>query len=335
MPPDSFRWVYDVIALVGIDDAQWDSKTITGVTDLLQALIYYDAPLMSMINTSPGFHDFLTGRCIHLLCKSLSVTGNISSLAAHLLIRKDVLDWFRNSETRAVLQEASVWSSLARFSLELQDYVQFTTEFILRGWAIAIIPDWQPHVRRELCSWIAAFFRGEIPRRPRWDLSKEYISVLKTVWVFTVGDYAFTEDEEEALGLSFVALTNLWDGFDFRSSGNFEHASAWLRCTGYAIRSGYHTRHSGWTPISSSFQTGFGFPLARSLLRASERARETFTINSTSDPNNPGTSLRGADEDAAARTLEPCKRWQRNCEQLIFGKSVTNIQCSSGTTITC
>ncbi|KAJ7484217.1 hypothetical protein FB451DRAFT_1363778 [Mycena latifolia] len=275
-------WVYKALESIDTDgQEEWDSRTVTRVASLLQALLYYDA------HPAPTVHDYndpLTIKRIHLLLQALSTSGDISRISAHLLVRSKVMDWFKDDDLRTILQTASVWSSLARVSLELEDHFQFSKHFIRLGRTLSDIPDWHSHVRRELCSWITTFLRGEGIAESLWGLAQEYNTVLSRVWRVNTTGYDFLDHGERALALTFVAISTVWADFDFTASGSVK---PWLDCTSIALSYGkYFSKDNTWIKTSPQFQQTFTMPLASSLLKAADRARTTLLGNSSNGSEN-------------------------------------------------
>ncbi|KAJ6599924.1 hypothetical protein DFH09DRAFT_1070610 [Mycena vulgaris] len=280
MKPDTDpSWIYTALESINVpteDQEQWDDRTVTGVAGLLQALLYYDAypaPATTVFSYVDQAHS-RTRKNIPLLLRALSIPGDISRIAAHLLVRDKVFSLFQHTELRAILQEASVWSSLARVSFELEDHFQFSRQFIHMGQALAGIPAWHSHIHGDLCAWITTFFRGDNIAESLWGLAEEYNSVLSRVWNIDTYGYKAADNGEKALALSFVALQKIWNEFDFTGSGSLDEAERWFRCTSIVVYSRRYCRQDNeWVEISPKFQTMFPVLLATSLMRAAERAR--------------------------------------------------------------
>ncbi|KAJ7794778.1 hypothetical protein B0H14DRAFT_119576 [Mycena olivaceomarginata] len=163
-------WVYEALESVvpGEDTAEWDSEIAAGVSNLLLALYYHDAPPLK--------------KHIHLIVKAISMGGHISRPAGFLLLWRDVVDWFQDPRLAPILQHASVWTFLLHLTPQQYNWIN---ECILLGHMLSEIPDWQPHLEEELCSWITLFFRS------KWDLAEKYNSVLTNIWQPPSGGYAF------------------------------------------------------------------------------------------------------------------------------------------------
>ncbi|KAJ7106212.1 hypothetical protein C8R44DRAFT_327039 [Mycena epipterygia] len=254
-------WVYKALNNVDVSTEghdQWDDLMVAGVSGLLRALNYYDVPLLK--------------EHLPILLQALSVPGDIFQNAAHLLVKENIVDWFQDHELQPILQASSVWPSLARVPIDINSH-SFTKNFIHLGYTLANIPDWHPHIHKELCSWITAFFKYE-----PWDLAEKYNSVLSTIWNPDTGDYEFANNIEKALGLSFVALSNSWESFNFGMSDSLQESVKWLHCTSSMVmRTRYYYREYPWllaTEMTPHFKTIFSVPLRNSLINAATAAKE-------------------------------------------------------------
>jgi hypothetical protein len=142
------------------------------------------------------------------------------------------------------------------------------------------IPDWQPHLEEELCSWITLFFDS------KWDLAEKYNSVLTNIWQPPSGGYAFITPNEEALGLTYAALSGFWEGFDVSTLSSIEKSPSWLRCTGLVMLRKGPVIHNegGWTEHIEStpeFKAAFSVPLQNSLVKVVAVARDTIPSQSS------------------------------------------------------
>ncbi|KAJ7794785.1 hypothetical protein B0H14DRAFT_119712 [Mycena olivaceomarginata] len=261
-------WVYEALesAVPGEDTAKWDSEIAAGVSNLLLALYYYDAPPLK--------------EHIHLIVKAVSMSGHISRPAGFLLLRRDVVDWFQDPQLGPILQHASVWTFLVHWTLRQHNW-NWYNECILLGHMLSEIPDWQPHLDAELCSWITLFFRSE------WDLAEKYNSVLTNIWQPPSGGYAFVTPNEEALGLTCAALSGFWEGFDVSTLSSIEKSPSWLRCTRLVVLCRgpkIYDEEAGWTELLEStpeFKAAFFVPLQNSLVKVVAVARDTISSQSS------------------------------------------------------
>ncbi|KAJ6569139.1 hypothetical protein B0H19DRAFT_1350036 [Mycena capillaripes] len=262
------HWVYRALDNISAeDDHRWRHR-ITGIAGLLQALLYYDTP------PAPEH--------VHHLLRALTISGDISKNATRILLRNNIRSWFEDDELGPMLQGASVWASLTRVALELNDDAQFI-RIIRMGYTLVAMPDWKSQIGGDLCSWITIFFRVW-----NWELVEKYNYVLERIWNPDGGDYAFMDDTETALGLTFVALCKVWEDMNFTSLGGLHESVRWLRCTSSAIfhRVYEDKSHDHWIAITSSswFKTQFSTPLRNSLVKAAAAARREVAGESSTTP---------------------------------------------------
>ncbi|KAJ7106223.1 hypothetical protein C8R44DRAFT_805896 [Mycena epipterygia] len=253
-------WVYKALNNVDVSTEghdQWDSKMEAGVSGLLQALHYYGVPP-------------LKGH-LPILLQALSIPGDISRNAAYLLMQKNIVDWFQDHELQPILQASSVWSSLAGVSIDVGSD-SFCQDFICLGHILANDPDWHSHIYKELCCWIAVFFECGL-----WDLAEQYNSVLSTIWNLDTGDYEFANTNEKAVALSFIALSNNWEDFDFGTSDSLKQVVSWLHCTAshFAVLREEYSYNDKPLKLTPQFQTIFSLPLHNALMHAAKAAKTT------------------------------------------------------------
>ncbi|KAJ7850644.1 hypothetical protein B0H14DRAFT_3137589 [Mycena olivaceomarginata] len=247
-------WVYEALesAVPGEDTAEWDSEIAAGVSNLLLALHYHDAPPLK--------------KHIHLIVKAISMGDHISQPAGSLLLRRDVVDL-----------HASVWTFLIHWTPRQYDWV-WVNECILLGHMLSEIPDWQHHLEEELCSWITLFFGS------KWDLAEKYNSVLTNIWQPPSGGYTFITPNEEALGLTYAALSGFWEGFDVSTLSSIENHHL-----GYAVLGPKIYNEETWRTeqleSTQEFKAAFSVPLQNSLVKVVAVARDTIPSQSS---NNDG-----------------------------------------------
>ncbi|KAJ7106192.1 hypothetical protein C8R44DRAFT_942035 [Mycena epipterygia] len=258
-------WVYKALEAVGVPteaNDQWDNRTVAGVSGLLQALHCYDIPPLK--------------EHIPILLQALSISGDsdISTNAAHLLVKENIVDWFKDNELWPILQSSSVWFSLVHVPVNFNSH-SFYVDFI--SLALANVPDWHTHIWKAFCCWITAFFRLGL-----WDLAEKYNSVLYTIWNQDISDYEFSNNREKALGLSFIALSNTWEAFDFGASDSLKQSVLWLHCTSSSFLAlGDHLYHDQRFKVTPPFRTNFTLPLQNSLIHAAAVARQMADNGST------------------------------------------------------
>ncbi|KAJ7850649.1 hypothetical protein B0H14DRAFT_3137591 [Mycena olivaceomarginata] len=241
-------WVYEALesAVPGENTAKWDSEIAAGVSNLLLALYYYDAPPLK--------------EHIHLIVKAISMGGHTSRPAGLLLLRRDVVDWFQDPS----------WDQF--FSMHMCGHFLSSGPYSNK----IEIPDWQPHLEEELCSWITLFFGS------KWDLVEKYNSVLTNIGQLPSGGYEFITPNEEALGLTYAALSGFWEGFDVSTLSSIEKSPSWLRCTKLVVlHKGptIYNEEAEWPEQIEStpeFKAAFSVPLQNSLVKVVAVARDTI-----------------------------------------------------------
>ncbi|KAF7345627.1 hypothetical protein MVEN_01581900 [Mycena venus] len=270
-------WVYEALNSAIIpshNPDEWDIETQTGVASLLLALHHYDAPPLE--------------EHIHLILRALSTGGYISEHAALLLLQSNVVNWFQDAQLRPMLQQAGVWAFLTHWLLEINDS-ELNDECILLGRTLSTMPDWQAHLRQEQSSWIAIFFGST------WDLVDEYNTVVTSIWKPSIGGYAFTSRNEEALGLTYAALSQVWQEFDFSTSRNLKNSLPWLRCSGQVVLFKEFTNYLTGKVLrrvvvtqTADFTKTFALPLRDALVQAGHQ----FTSASSNGKEDGEAGLR-------------------------------------------
>ncbi|KAJ7106253.1 hypothetical protein C8R44DRAFT_942122 [Mycena epipterygia] len=263
-------WVHKALNSIQVpteDHGQWDSRMVAGVSGLLRALHYYDLPPLK--------------EHLPILLRVLSISGDISKNAAHLLVQDNIVNWFQDDELRPMLQSSSLWSSLVHGPM--MDYIShsFYKNFIRLSRTLTDIPSWHSPIQKELCSWIHSFFKSG-----PWDLAEKYNSVLSMIWNLD-SDYEFANNIEKALGLSFIDLSTTWEGFDFGTSDSVEKCVSWLRCTSSVVlHSNSYYDYNSEDPskpvldVTLHFKTIFSVPLHNSLIHAATAAKEIMEDSS-------------------------------------------------------
>jgi hypothetical protein len=259
------NWVYKVLnsfptAVEQDNQDGWDSRTIAGVSSLLNALLHYHAP--------PHKEN------IHVLLRALLIPGDTALTAASLLLRDDVVDWFQDDdEMWSILRKASFWSSLVQVAQQSTSVYPIGVFFIQMGFHLAERPDWHLHIREELCSWIEIYFQTE------WDVAEKYNSVLSRVWHPETGGYEFSNNGEKALGLPYAILCQVWKEIDFSTPEGVNKSVPLLRSTILvALRQSYVDWKKDQGPvtykITLNFKTTFLVPLRDSLIHAAVAAKK-------------------------------------------------------------
>ncbi|KAF7345629.1 hypothetical protein MVEN_01582200 [Mycena venus] len=269
---DDAHWVHKALNSViipGDNQYQWDDDTEAGVAGLLLALHYY--------NTPP-----LKEHLPFILQNLLPPGGDISRNCVLLLLQENVVSWFEDDVVRPMLQNASVWPSLTRL---VENEGGLSENYLFLGHTLQEIPDWEPHLCPELCSWISIFFRAH-----EWDLAYKYTAVLARLANPSTGGYTFADSAEEALGLTYTVLSNFWNTLDFSTPDSLQKSANWLDCSCLAVlRMGSEIYPvAKWeprdVPTSAEFKEAFSSPLQESLFKAAAAAkRESLQSSSTGE----------------------------------------------------
>ncbi|KAJ7821644.1 hypothetical protein B0H13DRAFT_1920611 [Mycena leptocephala] len=225
-------WIYKALDSINncTEDNVWDNRTITGITGLFNALLHHgSAPAKEHIN---------------IILRGLSTSGPIYTSATHLLLQKNIINWYQDDKLQSILQKASVWSLMMS---DVHNVICLAENCIQLGHNLCEIPSWQPFIHGELCSWITIFFSGE-----RWDLLEKYTSVIATIWTPDSGGLV-----KNLARLQFHCLAYL------------NQIVQMLRCTSLVIlRTEYEDpEHFGRVKITPQFMTAFLPPLHSSIIR--------------------------------------------------------------------
>ncbi|KAJ7323979.1 hypothetical protein DFH08DRAFT_817455 [Mycena albidolilacea] len=280
----STGWVYEALKRISVEDnVKWDSETEAGVAGLLLALYYCDTPPLK---------DHVQAILQVLLTtgKSPRKESTLTRNAGLLLLKTNLENWFQDPDLEPILQEASVWARLiTQWIPQAGDY-DMDHKGILLGYILSKLPSWQPYLKQHLCSWITLFFQS------KWDLAAKYNSVLMKIWQPATGGYTFTDSDEEALGLTYAALSQGWQEFNFSSSEALAKVTSWLRCSSRVLlRETFYAKqararvvqHLG-TIKATELTNTFLLPLRSSLVQAAAAARHKIT-QSNHDPLAIGT----------------------------------------------
>ncbi|KAJ7327638.1 hypothetical protein DFH08DRAFT_940873 [Mycena albidolilacea] len=264
--PGTPDWIYEALKSDVIPigrSAEWNSKTQAGVAALLQALHHYDA-------VPPK-------ESIHVILHALQIGGDISDLAAIILVETS---WFQDPELETVLRDASVWTYICRGLPE--STTEWVQQFICLGHTLAQLPGTQSQLFQEgLCAWISAFFSQ--PWWERQSLAEQYVFILTKIRKPYTASYAFINTDEEACGLTYVALSDIWEDFTFFTQSSLDELILWLHCSRKVLWHQYEKCHAA----TVAFQETFSVPLQRSFAKAAEAARH----GALSVSSNGGDSL--------------------------------------------
>jgi hypothetical protein len=114
---------------------------------------------------------------------------------------------------------------------------------------------------------------------PQEQLQAPYLSVLEHIWgVKYTGTYQFTKDTEKTLAWTLIALSIVWEGFDFSGQQTLQDFYQLIWCT---ISTAFKSQYELYTTdkvrnilISPNFRAAFYRPLGDSLIQVAKKARD-------------------------------------------------------------
>ncbi|KAJ7858840.1 hypothetical protein B0H14DRAFT_2748090 [Mycena olivaceomarginata] len=214
-------WAYN--ALEQLDRSQPTDPAVIG--DLLQVPLHYGHILARP--TPAVFRAIIWA----ISCDS----RRTNQLACHHLLLPSAHHCFDDNELRPLLQQNSTWTSLALVLVQAPvlyppDFMfPMTAQYIALGDKISQTPDWNPVITQDLPGWLStltALLGGDPEGEPR----RSFCRVLSRLW-----DAGESESEqfgdEKALVMSFTALANAWDRFDFSNSQTIQPLMRLIECT--------------------------------------------------------------------------------------------------------
>ncbi|KAJ7245581.1 hypothetical protein C8J57DRAFT_1679668 [Mycena rebaudengoi] len=276
-------WVYAALQNVhqSNDSAEdWDTAMEECVPCLLEALCHAgEVPVPSE-------------KVLQVILKALSTEGPCSNQAMKLLIKAK--SWFIDTDFQSTMQKHNVWSQMGvvimKTSLQTQVYGE---EYIQLGEMLSSITEWTSYIRRNPLHWTTTYLG--MSEHTQEKLQTPYLSVLERIWgqKYT-GTYWFTKDSEKILAWTQIALTIVWEGFDFSGQQTLQDFHQLIRCTiSTAFRSQYkfYTIYTGRAHnilISPNFRAAFYTPLGDSLIQAARNAEDMVPGGPTQSDNQDG-----------------------------------------------
>ncbi|KAK7031928.1 hypothetical protein R3P38DRAFT_3508230, partial [Favolaschia claudopus] len=207
--PDAESWIDHALRSIPRPINKQEENIVETLNGLLCALYNHGIP---------PYTDSL-----ELLVQLLSIPGDVSLTAAHLLIQDKVHDWYTDPELGPKLRDQSVWALLS--AVILKDSVMFP-DYVDLAYLLSTIPEWQPHLKKEKCCWIHRFRPINIHGKHL----EKYNAVFKRIWVPHLS-ISTKSPLEEAIGLVFVTLSEFWASFDLAAPLDTESLFAWLECS--------------------------------------------------------------------------------------------------------
>jgi hypothetical protein len=213
-------------------------------------------------------------------------------MAAVILCK--VESWFLNLDLEPIMQEHNVWflMGVAVVAMMKQQSRMWTDsvnkEYIRLGIKLSGLTQWTPYIRRNPSHWIT-ICNG----MREWvrAVDSPYLSVFERIWgVKYTGTYQFMKDSEKTFAWALIAVSIVWEGFDFSSPQALQDLDPLIRYTiSTASKSHYRAVEMSFNPadilISPSFRATFYTPLGDALFQAAKKARDMITGVPTQSDN--------------------------------------------------
>ncbi|KAK6985067.1 hypothetical protein R3P38DRAFT_2661874 [Favolaschia claudopus] len=246
---DAEHWIYNALRCIPNpinEQGESEERIVDTVNNLLCALYH---------NGIPPSKDNL-----ELIVQLLSLQGSLSLPAAFLLLQENVHDWYMDLELGSKLRDYSVWASLSAIMVhhEREPYIK---SYIDLAYLLSTIPEWQPHIQKELCSWIHIYSNSFTIE----EYLEKYNVVFKTIWAPS-RSIPTNHHFEEAVGLVHVALSDFWTAFDPATPFDSNSLLAWLECSNSLI---LHWNTEVWSIVQCTqmMMQELFIPLQRTLCR--------------------------------------------------------------------
>ncbi|KAJ7244290.1 hypothetical protein C8J57DRAFT_1681116 [Mycena rebaudengoi] len=258
-------------------ETDWDAATEERVLQLLKAL-----------NDATEF-PAPSKKVLQIILKALSTEAPCSNQALKLLYKAK--SWFIDTDFQSIMQKHNVWSRMGSAIMKnLSGISRHSLKaYISLGKMLSSLTQWTPHIRCNLSHWITIY--SQMYRTDHEELMTPYLSVLEHIWgVKYTGTYQFTEDTEKILAWTVIALSIVWEGFDFSSPQTSQDLDLLIRYTiSTAFKSHYRIVESRLSVvnalISPNFRATFYTPLGDALFQAATKARDMIPDVPTQSDN--------------------------------------------------
>ncbi|KAJ7245578.1 hypothetical protein C8J57DRAFT_1725246 [Mycena rebaudengoi] len=257
----------------------WDAATEEHVLQLLKAL-----------NDATEF-PVPSKKALQVILKALSTEGPCSFLAWDLLFKAK--SWFIDTNSQSTMQEHDVWSQMGVVIMnELWEPRDSGRNYIELGEMLSSLTQWTPYIHRNLSHWITIYSAMAIFSQEK--LQAPYLSILERIWgVKYTGTYHFTEAAEKTSAWTLIALSIVWEGFNFSAQQTLQDLYQLIRCTIYiAFRLHKPYEHNPWVRalISPNFRATFSTGLGDALIQAARNADGVVSQTPTQIENQPEDS---------------------------------------------
>ncbi|KAJ7113151.1 hypothetical protein C8R44DRAFT_984939 [Mycena epipterygia] len=242
----------------------WDSDTILEVESLLQILACAGPD---------GQPHKPTVKSLLVILQALSRTDSNISYSAYLVLHASQ-SWFEDPELRPIMQQYSLWMHLGRITLKYQG--RTTLCYLEMGDKLAKIPAWKQALHADLPTWLTVFSEND-----EWknDFHSQhiFIFVIRSVWLPDVAedDDMLQDTTEESWAVAIMALSKVWNVFDFNTPHAFREFLRLIRCT---VSTSLQVNCFDWFKAEHfppDIRAVFSSQLGKTLTKAAETARKT------------------------------------------------------------
>jgi hypothetical protein len=266
-------WVYAALGDVHQSENNWDVATEEHVLQLLKAL-----------NDARNF-PVPSKNVLRVILKALSTESLCSIQALELLCL--VKSWFKDNDLQPIMQEHNVWyqmgSVIMKNSSEISGHSM--EAYILLGAMLSSLSQWAPYIHCSPSHWITIYYKNPVHQSR---LLAPYLSVLERIWgVKYTGTLHPMKDLEKTLAWTQIALSIVWENFDFSGQQTLQDFYPLIRCT-ISTTFKSHNPYGQYHPvISPEFRAAFYSPLGDSLIQAARKADDVISQTPTQMDNQP------------------------------------------------
>ncbi|KAJ7244303.1 hypothetical protein C8J57DRAFT_1361962 [Mycena rebaudengoi] len=186
------------------------------------------------------------------------------------------------------MQEHNVWSRMG--VVIMKKSLPFFKGYIQLGEVLSGLTQWTPYIHHKPSHWITIY--SQLYTDYQEELQSSYLSVLERIWgVKYTGTYQFTKDAEKALAWTLIALSIVWEGFNFSGQQTLEDFYLLIRCTiSTAFKSHNPYKQYSWaglarTHISPNFRATFSTGLGDALIQAAKNTDDVISQTPTQIEN--------------------------------------------------
>jgi hypothetical protein len=159
-------------------------------------------------------------------------------------------------------------------------------QYILLGEKLSSLTQWTPYIHCNISHWITIYSMYGTDQE---ELMTPYLYVLERIWgVKYTGTYQFTKDSDKTLAWTLIALSIVWEGFDFSGQQTLQDFYPLIRSTiSTALESHNPYQHSSLIGvlIPPNFRSTFSTGLGDALIQAAKKVEDMIPAYSTQMDN--------------------------------------------------